>query len=208
LQCLLPNGIFLIKSIALKIAQTTLISIFFFLSVSILSGQAGINIYGGISDAINKDLDVTPSGTSHPGWHLGADARLNEGKMYFIAGLQFHKIKFEAQKDKSFFESTDTYSYTKIRVGLGYSVFTITPDIIFRGHSLLSFNLVNGVPNDSTQAIYTNYNSGVAGANLGLGFDVYNVTLDISYEIGVFNLVNKVKGTSMDFLTVSLGYKI
>lgn len=192
----------------MNIAKLTYISIIILFSIPFIHGQAGINIYAGISDATNKNIDVTPNGTSHPGWHIGADARLNEGKMYFMAGLQYHKIQFIGQSEKSFFESANTYNWTKLRVGLGYSVINFTPNFFLRGHSLLSFNLINGVPDTSAQAVYTTYNSGVAGANLGLGLDFYNITFDISYEIGVFNLVNKVKGTSMDFLTISLGYKI
>jgi len=199
---------FIAKSTALKIARQLYIPLVLFLSVTCIYGQSGINVYGGISDATNKNTDVTPSGTSHSGWHIGADARLNEGKMFFMAGLQYHKIQFIGQSEKSYFETTNTYNWTKFRVGLGYSVINFTPNFFLRGHSLLSFNLVNGVPDASAQAIYTNYNSGVAGANLGLGIDLFNITFDISYEIGIFNLVNKVQGTSMDFLTVSLGYKI
>lgn len=185
------------------------LSILLFLSFSYsLLSQNGIQVYGGISDATNKNENVTPSGTSHSGWHLGADARLNEGKMYFMVGMQYHKIQFTAQSDKSYFKNENTYNWTKFRVGLGYNVINFNPNFFLRGHSLLSFNLVNGVPTDNGLGQWGNYNSGVAGANLGLGFDFYNITFDVAYEIGIFNLINMTPGTSMDCLTVSLGYKI
>jgi len=170
--------------------------------------QAGIEIYGGISDAKNKSISITPEGTSHAGWHAGVDARLNEGKMYFIAGLQYHVIDFIAQEDKSYFSSDESYSWTKVRVGLGYNVINFNKNVFFRGHTLLSFNLINGVPSESPNTTITNYNSGTAGINLGLGFDIYNFTVGAAYEIGFFKLVTMMPETEMDFLTFSIGYKI
>lgn len=179
-----------------------------FLSSDLIYSQAGIQVYGGISDAKNKSILVTPENTSHSGWHIGADARLNEGKMYFVAGLQYHVIDFIAQEDKSYFSSDESYNWTKVRVGLGYNVINFNEHIFLRGHTLGTFNLINGVPSESPNTTITNYNSGTVGANLGLGFDIYNFTIDASYEIGFFKLVNMMPETEMDFLTFSIGYKI
>lgn len=193
----------------MKTTITTLFSVLLFLSLTTgVFCQAGIEIYGGISDAKNKNMSITPEGTSHAGWHAGVDARLNEGKMYFIAGLQYHVIDFIAQEDKSYFSSDESYSWTKVRVGLGYNVININENVFFRGHTLLSFNLINGVPSESLNTRITNYNSGTAGLNLGLGFDVYNFTIGAAYEIGFFKLVTMMPETEMDFLTLSIGYKI
>lgn len=188
----------------------TLPIIVLFLSITsqLSYGQAGIQVYGGITEAKNKSVLVTPEGRSHAGWHIGADARLNEGKMYFIAGLQYNVIDFIAQEERSYFNSDESYSWTKVRVGLGYNVINFSDQVFLRGHTLVSFNLVNGVPSESPNTTITNYNSGTAGANLGLGFDIYNFTIDLSYEIGFFKLVNLMPETEMDFLTFSIGYKI
>lgn len=178
-------------------------------TVGLSFSQAGLQFYGGLSNAVNDNELVTPIGQSHSGWHFGADARLNEGKMYFVVGLQYHKIDFLADRDTlSGSNLSETYNWTKFRVGLGYTVVQFNEKIALRGHSLLSFNLISGVPTENTIATYTNYNSGVAGVNLGLGFDIYNFTIDLSYEIGFFNVVNRVDDTSFDFTTISIGYKI
>lgn len=172
-----------------------------------LIGQGGIQFYGGITDVTNESTLVTPEGTSHPGWHIGADARLNEGKMYFIIGGQLHKVKFIAQEEKDYFSSDDSYTWTKFRVGLGYKVIEFNPSFFLRGHTLLSLNLISGIP-DERPSVPFKYNSGTAGANLGLGFDIYNFTLDVSYELGFFKTINQMDMTNTDFLTISLGYKI
>lgn len=174
-----------------------------------LSSQTGLQFYGGLTKATNNNALITPEGSSQNGWHIGADARLNEGKMYFLVGLQYHKINLIPSSVDTFAVSdSPKYGWTKLRVGLGYKVINFSEHIFLRGHTLASFNLTNGVPSDAGPNIFTNYNSGIAGANLGLGFDIYNFTITASYEIGFFNLGNMLEGSEMDFLTISAGYKI
>jgi hypothetical protein len=176
-------------------------------SCDTLYSQAGINLYGGLSKATNRNTSITPEGSSHGGWHIGADARLNRGKMYFVVGLQYHKIDLLPSSDILDPIEAFPYSWTKVRVGLGYKVINFSDDIYLRGHTLASFNLVNGVTNDAGAGVFTNYNSGTAGANLGLGLDIFCFTITASYEIGFFNLGNMLDGSEMDFLTLSAGVK-
>jgi len=171
--------------------------------------QAGIEFHGGITSADNNNTLITPEGDNHQGWHIGADARLNQGKMYFVVGLQYHTIDFLPSSSEVVLVEEDTqYNWTKLRVGLGYQVIRFSDKVFLRGHTLASFNLVNGVPTDAGPNIITNYNSSTAGANLGLGLDIFNFTLTASYEIGFFNLANMLEESEMNFLTFSLGYKI
>jgi len=174
----------------------------------VLSAQNGINIHAGITTMTNKDKLITPDGTSHPGYHFGADARLNEGKMYFIVGGQFHNVAYDAQTEKSFFSVTNSMKYIKIRVGLGYQVITINENLCIRGKTLFSINLLSSYPNDLAGAPYSNYNSATVGATLGLGLDFYNISLDFEIDNGFFKAVNQVDGTEVNFFTVSLGYTI
>lgn len=186
---------------------TVIIFIIGFTSIQ-LSSQAGLQLYGGLTSATNKSTTITPEGSSHNGWHIGADARLNQGKMYFLMGLQYHKIDLLPTSDNILTTETYKYSWTKVRVGLGYKVIEFSDHIFLRGHTLVSLNLINGVTNDAGPTVYTDYNAGTAGANLGLGLDIYNFTLTAAYEIGFFNLGNMLEGSEMDFLTLSVGYKI
>lgn len=173
-----------------------------------LISQNGINIHAGITTMTNKDMLITPEGTSHPGYHFGADARLNEGKMYFIVGGQFHNVAFDAQTEKSFFSVTNSMKYIKIRVGLGYQVITINENLCIRGKTLVSINLLSSYPNDLAGSPYSNYNSSTVGATLGLGLDFHNISLDFEIDNGFFKAVNQVDGTEVNFFSVSLGYTI
>lgn len=182
--------------------------IFSCLGVGLSHAQNGINIHGGITTMTNKDPLITPEGTSHPGYHFGADARLNEGKMYFIVGGQFHNVAFDAQTDKSYFSVENSMKYLKVRVGLGYQVITINEHLCIRGKTLFSINLLSSYPKDVVGSPYTNYNSSTVGATLGLGLDFYNISLDFEIDNGFFKAVNMVDGTEVNFFTISLGYTI
>lgn len=185
------------------------VSLFFYSASLGLYAQAGLEFHGGITSANNNNTLITPEGDNHQGWHIGADARLNQGKMYFIVGLQYHTIDFLPSSSEVILADEDTqYNWTKLRVGLGYQVINFSDKVFLRGHTLASINLVNGIPTNAAPDIITNYNSSTAGANLGLGLDIFNFALTASYEIGFFNLGNMLEGSEMNFLTFSLGYKI
>lgn len=164
------------------------------------SSAQGINIHFGTSSATNKFL--TPDGFSNSGFVLGADVRLNEGNMYFYGGVQYHKLGFTPTESFSLFPEDPSFNFLKFRVGLGYNLFDINDNmIVFRGKTLASFDIINGVPETSL----ITFNDGVAGLVLGLGVDVFMITLDVEYEIGFFNAVNQIKETSYSFINFTTG---
>lgn len=170
-------------------------------------GQSGIQFYTGITNATNKDKLITPEGLSHPGWHVGADARLIDGKMFFVLGGQYHQVEFIAQDEKSYYSVENSMTWLKLRAGLGYQLFKLNNSMVLRAKTLVSFNFISGVPTD-TPAPYTNYNSGTVGGVIGFGLDLFNFTIDAEIENGFFKAVNMVSGTEVNFFTLSLGYKI
>ncbi len=177
-----------------------------FMIISSMSGQAGLQVYAGISNATSKDSLLTPSGTSHPGFHIGLDARLNSGNMYFVVGGQYHSIEFLASDEKSYFSVTNKMNWLKFRVGLGYNVYNFNEKVALRAKTLGSIDVISSHPGRVVNGPYENYNSGTAGLIAGLGADIYNITVDLEYEFGFFNAVNMVPSTSVNFFTFSLGF--
>lgn len=182
-----------------------LVPVLLLLSISSLYGQAGVQIYAGISNATSKDSLLTPEGTSHPGFHIGIDARLNSGNMYFVVGGQYHRVEFLADSEKSYFSVTNKMNWLKFRAGLGYNVYNFSEKVALRAKTLASIDVISSHPGKVVSGPYENFNSGTAGVVGGLGADFYNFTFDIEYEYGFFNAVNMVSSTSVNFLTVSLG---
>ena len=174
------------------------------LTANNLLGQSGLQVYAGFSNAKNNNTTITPAKTTHPGYLLGADARLNSDDMYFVLGGQIHFIEFLADNEKSHFTVTNKMRWFKLRFGLGYNLFKLNKKVIIRAKSLGSINVISSIPDIA--APFNNYNNGTAGVNLGLGIDFYNLTFDLEYEKGFFNAVNMVKGTEFNFFTTTLGF--
>ena len=184
------------------------IILFFFLATSSVFSQTGLQFYAGGISATNRDINITPSGYAHSGYHFGMDARLNEGSMYFGGGMEFANIEFISQQNKSYFSVKNSMTWFKLRVGLGYKIFSLGDKMILRGKTYGSINMITNYPQGMTDVPYTNYNTGTAGAVFGLGVDLFGITLDFEYERGFFNAVNMVKGTEFDFYKLNVGFKI
>lgn len=170
--------------------------------------QAGLQFYAGTSTGKNRSIEITPQDYSHTGYHLGLDARLNEGKMYFGLGMEYANIGFLANEKRNYFSVDKAMSWFKLRVGLGYKLIDSGKKTSIRAKTYGSINMLTKYPNDMPEAPYTKYNSGTAAAVFGLGMDIYGITLDFEYERGFFNAVHLVKETEFDFYKLSLGFKI
>lgn len=172
-----------------------------------LTGQAGVQVYTGISKATSKSAILTPEGTSHNGYHIGADARLNSDNMYFMIGGQYHVVNSIARPGGNYFSVEDKMSWIKARFGLGYNVININEKIALRAKTLLAIDLINSDSDDLPAAFASTYNSGTAGAVVGIGMDLFAFTFDIEYEKGFFKAVNMVENTQFDFLCFNIGVR-
>lgn len=169
---------------------------FFVLNGNIL-GQ-GLNPHFGTSSAVINNFGA---GHARTGFVIGGDGRLNEGKMYFVVGLQYHRISLVPQNKFRMFPDGENINFIKFRVGLGYDLFNIGDLLTIRGKTLASLDLVGGLP----EGHFPQFNDSVAGAVLGLGVDVLIFTFDVEIEKGVFNIINMQEGTKIDFVNFTVG---
>ena len=176
-------------------------------AIEVAQAQSGLNVYTGLSSATNKSEIITPEGFAHNGYHIGADARLIEGNMYFVVGGQYHVLNYISSADSPYISFDSKMKWLKLRIGLGYNLITINSNIAITAKTLGTINVISSFPSDLAGAPYDNYNTGTAGAVLGLGLDIYSFTLNVEYEKGFFNAVNMVPGTEFDFLTLSIGFR-
>lgn len=178
-----------------------------FVSLSAFS-QAGLQVYTGLSIASNGAEEVTPEGTAHYGYIIGADARLNSGGMYFIIGMQYENVSLLAQESASFFSNEGSVQMLKGRGGLGFNIFSISENIRVTGKLLGSLDYVYTYPASliTMRAPYNKLNDAVLGAVGNLGFEVYNFTLEFEYEYGLINTYFKQKESKFNYMAVKLGY--
>jgi len=170
--------------------------------------QAGLQVYTGLSIGSNAAMEVTPEGTAHYGYIIGADARLISSDMYFIIGMQYEDISLLSQESASFFSNEGSMQMLKGRGGLGFNLFKFSEKIILTGKVLGSLDYVYNYPADLIvdRTPYNKLNEAVLGATGSLGIQAYNLTLEFEYEYSLLNTYFKQKDSKFSYMAIKVGF--
>ena len=189
----------------MKFRQLAIIS--FLLSFSLSGMSQGMTIYTGTSSMKTKLPALTATNSAHTGYHVGADGRLGDDGFYFVVGLQYHKLDFNATPDYSFKVTDPNLGIIKGQGGLAFKIFKINDDIITRLRFMgaIDYLLTHPPKESDDNPSSLDFNEGVAGLIGGLEVDVYFLTFNLEYQKGFFNSVSDTDNSSMDFITASLG---
>lgn len=184
-----------------------------------LQAQAGMRLYGGVSLNMNESAVLMSDGPT-AGYHIGADMRLNEGGMYFVLGGRFTNTGYTS--NESLYRGDNPQLQTvNVRVGLGYTLFSISDKIKLRAKTLGSIDYAFNEPvrrNTAPEAVregiseiaegfeeYRGLNS-TASLIAGLGVSVGALTFDVEYGFGLFNQISNNKDTVPSHLSASVGF--
>ena len=168
--------------------------------------QPGAHVYAGIS-TLRFDNDVmTPEGTAHRGYHIGVDARLNDGDSYFMAGLVFHNLNLTASTDKNHFTIDNKMQFLKMRLGIQAHLLKLTSAFEIRGKVLLVGTRVLDYRRELLPGSFTEINEAVGGVLFGIGAELLAFTLDLSYELGLTDGLLDVEGSKMHVLSLNAGF--
>lgn len=178
----------------------------FFCGNAILSGQGGMSVYSGTSAGFSADKNVTPSGFGHYGYFFGADFRLHSGDMYFAGGARYYFTSLLAEKSKSFFSNTETYSYATARFGLGFNLKHFSYKTRLRSKLFGVFNFAGNAPQTLMENPgYQHLNDSSAGVATGLGLDVGPLTFDLEYQKGLINAYKDQKDSKFNVWSFAVG---
>ncbi len=166
-------------------------------------GKGGAIIYTGLTNGTSSDKVFTPEGTAITGYHIGLDARLFSGTMYFGGGIQYHNLTLLATPDAEYLTPKESHSLLKTRFGLGFNLHQFTHLITLRAKVYGSFNFNLEYDPDLVPYEYT---GAYAGAIAGLGIDISFITLDVEYEKGLVNAISMRPDSKLDIWTFSLGF--
>ena len=178
------------------------------LSLNSSFSQGGIQFMAGITQVHNEDAILTPEGTAHNGYLLGADVAFNDGKMFLILGGQYQNISFMFQEDASYFNHDNSMHWFKLRAGLGFELITLGDLIKLNSKFLGSINVLSDYPEDLLPLPYGKFNSGTAGISGALGLELLNFGLWLEYEKGFVNAVNQMPDTKFSSLSLALSFRI
>ena len=180
-----------------------ILSVFTFSATQLIAqGKGGAIIYTGITNATSKDDLFTPEGTAITGYHVGLDARLFSGTMFFGGGIQYHNLTLLATSDAEYFTPKQAHKLIKTRFGLGFNIHQFTHLITLRAKAYGSFNFNLEYDPDLVPYEYTGAYAGAIG---GIGVDISFISIDIEYEKGLVNAISKRPDSKLDIWTLSLG---
>lgn len=167
-------------------------------------GKGGAIIYSGITSATSEDEFLTPEGTAITGYHVGLDARLFSGTMFFGGGVQYHKLTLLATPEAEYFSPKKSHNLVKTRFGLGFNIHQFTHLIILRAKAYGSFNFNLEYDPEMVPSGYE-YTGAYAGAIGGIGLDIGFISIDVEYEKGLVNALSQRSDSKLDIWTLSLG---
>jgi len=168
-------------------------------------GKGGAIIYTGLTNATSQDNYFTPEGTAISGYHIGLDARLFSGTMYFGGGLQYHKLTLLAKEESDFFSPTPSHNLVKARFGLGFNIHQFTNLITLRAKLYGTFNFNMQWDKELVPEDYI-FTGAYAGGIGGLGIDIGFVAIDVEYEKGLVNALSMRPDSKLDIWTLSVGF--
>ena len=189
----------------MKIRQLAITSFLF--SFCLAGISQGMTVFTGTSSMRTNLTSLTANETAHTGFQVGADGRLGDDSFYFMVGLSYHKLDFNSTPDYSFKVTDPNIGFIKGKGGLAFKLFKINEDIVTRLRLMGAIDYILQHPKMDAEDNPSNldFNEAVAGAIGGLEVDIYFLTLQLEYEKGFFNSVRETEGSSMNFLTASLG---
>jgi len=114
-------------------------------------------------------------------------------------------LALDAADGGDFFETGDSFSVQKARFGLGWNLIELPPVVRLRAKFLGSVNLITAPDSRDLPSPYEQMNDGYASLDFGIGVDVLFFTIDIEYEKGLLNAVNKAQETKLDYWSLTAG---
>lgn len=168
--------------------------------------QKGFHVYGGVTSGVNAEKLMTPDNKAHNGLVLGFETRLRpKDKFSVIGGAQYVDVNFIADDKSNLVERNQTMKWAKVRLGAMYKVLELNKSTCLRAKAYGTGNILMIWPEDNPSAPYDRFNPVTGGWILGLGVDVFDITLDFDYEVGFINSIRNVDDSTWNFWSVAIG---
>ncbi|HKK77948.1 MAG TPA: outer membrane beta-barrel protein [Saprospiraceae bacterium] len=146
------------------------------------------------------------------GWNAGFDLRIGERMVFFQPGVHIYNMNAQLSQepgldDVNFLQDQTTIQLVKFPVNMGirltgtngllniYALAGVTPTLLAGVRESSSFSLTEDDINDFTY-----------GANIGAGVDLFFLSLDVRYEVGLNDFYSNSPGRN-NILTANVGIR-
>jgi len=168
--------------------------------------QKGIHFFAGVSSGVNADPQMTPDGKAHNGIFIAVETRLRpKEKFSIIGGAKYQDVNFLAMDKGNLIEREETMKWAKVRIGAMYKVIEFDKSTCIRVKGYGTTNILMAWPDDHPTAPYDRFNPVTAGAIIGIGADILDITIDFEYETGFLNSISDVDGSTWNFWDLGIG---
>jgi hypothetical protein len=168
--------------------------------------KIGVNASG--LDAKIKDFQSE----ARAGWNAGFDLRIGDEMLFFQPGVHIYNMNATLSQepgldDVSFLQDETTIQMIKFPMNLGlrltggdgliniYALGGVTPSLLAGVKESSNFSLSEDDVNDFTM-----------GANIGAGIDLFFLSFDLRYEIGLKDFYTNAEGKN-NILTANVGIR-
>jgi len=148
------------------------------------------------------------------GWNIGADLRFGSGKLIFQPGLHFHSLSTDVENIETvgtegatdYFKGKSTINQLKAPLMLGYNLTGSDGLLDFYVKGGITPTYVLSVKEGDANATLTkdDLTPFKLGANIGAAVDIWFLTIDANYEIGMNDFFKDIDGQNNTF-TLGIG---
>ena len=177
------------------------------------NAQSGMSVYGGISTAFSPDKLITPSGTAHNGYVVGANIRMLDDGLCFLFTGEYGTFNLMSNKDMSFFKG-HSLSYLKGKFGIGFDLVHLGKKSKLRSKfqgNILYINDFDKAQVGATPFLretgYSLLNEAIGGLSSGLGFTIGILDIDLEYEHGFYNIYYSKHESKLNFINLTTGVR-
>lgn len=191
------------------------LSLFSFLMFALLTAtdaQIAFNPKVGVNaSGLDARIDDFRS-EARAGWNAGFDLRIGDRMVFFQPGVHIYNMNAELSQepgldDVTFLQDQTTIQLVKFPVNMGLRL--TGTDGLINIYALGGFTptLLAGVRESSTFSLSEDdINDFTYGANIGAGIDLFFLTVDVRYEVGLNNFYVDSPGKN-NMLTANVGLR-
>ncbi len=173
-------------------------------SMTLLSGQGGAQIFGGLASIHNTNPNITKEGQIQSGYTIGIQSRLKDGTFVAGPGLKYTRISMMSFDEPRFFNKEENYHIIAMPMNIGLE-YRLTHMLKLRMYTGGDLNYVWKIDDNDHEINFDYINDYFFGAHAGLGIDVYWITFDINYEYGLTN-AHQMGDSKYNILTFNAGF--
>lgn len=140
----------------------------------------------------STEQGVSLESLSKTGYHGGIDFRLSGGAFYFQPGVFYYSSGFllEPTTIGGALDNEVSVNSVKIPLGLGYNLIH-EQNVKMRVFGSAVGNIILDVDENDLGVDLDMYNTLNIGANAGFGFDLFFLTFEAIYELGISDIFNE-----------------